>query len=282
LTGNNATVVLPTSINPKIGERNFAKGDAIGFFYKRGNQYVCGGYAVWNNANLAVTVWGDDTETVIKDGFAPNEEYTVKIWDGQEGRDYDATVTYSSGNGFYTVDGFSVIGSLSVVTTVIHQINMAFGWNLVSTNVQPLNPDIENMFSAIANDIAIVKNNFGQVYIPEFEINDIGNWLFKEGYQIYTKKALTMNIEGFKVKPEDTPISLPSGWNMVAYLRDNALDIELAMQSLTDDEALVIAKNNFGQVFYPLFGINDIGNMLPGQGYQIYLIKASVLQYPQN
>lgn len=136
MTGNNATVVLPTSINPKIDERNFAKGDAIGFFYKRGGQYVCGGYAVWNNANLAVTVWGDDTETVIKDGFAPNEDYTVKIWDGQEGRDYDATVTYSSGNGFYTVDGFSVIGSLSVVTTVVHQINMAFGWNLVSTYVQ--------------------------------------------------------------------------------------------------------------------------------------------------
>jgi len=282
MTGNNAILILPTSINPKIDERNFAKGDAIGFFYKRNNQFVCGGYGIWNNANLAITVWGDDTETPLKDGFAPNEDYTVKIWDAQEGRDYDAEVTYSSGNAYYTVDGYSVIGSLNVVTTVIHQINMANGWNLVSTNIEPINPDIENIFSSIADDISIVKNNFGEVYMPEFEINDIGNWNFREGYQVHTKKALSLNIEGLKIKPENTPISLASGWNIVAYLRDNAMDIELAMQTLTDDEALIIAKNNFGQVYYPLFGINDIGNMLPGQGYQIYLIKASVLQYPQN
>lgn len=32
----------------------------------------------------------------------------------------------------------------------------------------------------------------------------------------------------------------------------------------------------------PEYDINDIGNMVPGQGYQIYLSKPATLLYPAN
>jgi hypothetical protein len=43
---------------------------------------------------------------------------------------------------------------------------------------------------------------------------------------------------------------------------------------------LVIAKNNNGQTYIPGYGINDIGTMQPGQGYQVYLTAADTLVYP--
>lgn len=153
---------------------------------------------------------------------------------------------------------------------------------MTSTYINPSNPDIETFLAPVTDDIVIVKNNFGQIYYPEFGINDIGNWNIFEGYQIYTKKATNLNIQGLKIVPSDNPINLNFGWNIVAYIKPEPQNIEDALKSLTDDEALIIAKNNIGQIYYPLFGINDIGNMLPGQGYQIYLIKSSTLLYSNN
>ena len=45
---------------------------------------------------------------------------------------------------------------------------------------------------------------------------------------------------------------------------------------------LVIAKNNKGQVYWPQYLINTIGNMTMGQGYQMYLSSGSTLTYPGN
>lgn len=156
------------------------------------------------------------------------------------------------------------------------------GWNMISTYIEPQDTDLEVLLASVLDDVVIVKNNLGEVYIPEFEINQIGNWQIEQGYQIYVTKNLQLKIQGTKVIPENADIDLNAGWNMIAYLRDNPMDIEIALESLTNDDALIIVKNNLGQVYIPMFEINDIGNMLSGQGYQIYLIKNSTLTYPEN
>ena len=49
----------------------------------------------------------------------------------------------------------------------------------------------------------------------------------------------------------------------------------------TLDTNLVIAKNNAGEVYWPIFGIVGV-TMRPGQGYQLYLKAARTLVYPAN
>lgn len=205
--------------------------------------------------------------------FVQSSEYIAK---GTVGQSIIGTSTNSSNKIFF---GYWYDGSGFQIT---HSIYLLSGWNIISSFVAPENSDVEMIFDEIVDDIVIVKNNAGQVYIPIYDINDIGNWQIKEGYQVYTTQATVLNITGTKIKPEITPINMPFGWNIVAYLRSNAQDIEQSMKTLTDDNALVIAKNNAGNVFIPEYDINDIQNMIPGEGYQVYLSKASTLTYPEN
>jgi len=167
-------------------------------------------------------------------------------------------------------------------TVFTQQINLAFGWNMMSTYINPEELDMEVILQDIINSVVIVKNNIGQVYFPLFEINDIGNWNIFEGYQIYMSQAETLVITGTKIAPEDTPIPITAGWNMVSYIRDNQMDIETALASITDNNNLIIAKDNLGNVYFPEFEINGIGNMIPGQAYQIYVLSNDNLQYPAN
>ncbi|PKL85572.1 MAG: hypothetical protein CVV22_07600 [Ignavibacteriae bacterium HGW-Ignavibacteriae-1] len=164
----------------------------------------------------------------------------------------------------------------------LHSIALTTGWNMISTYVEAENAAMEEVFSEIKSSTVIVKNNVGQIYYPEFGINDIGNWNVQHGYQVYMSQNETLSIVGMKIMPELTPISLNAGWNIISYLRDNPINIEIALASLVAENNLIIAKDNLGNVFYPAFEINMIGEMLPGQGYQIYILESAQLLYPEN
>lgn len=168
------------------------------------------------------------------------------------------------------------------ITPHEQNVNLSFGWNMISSNVSPVNASMESVFGEITDKTVIVKNNIGQIYFPEFEINDIGNWNIEHGYQVYMNQAETLTVKGFKIDPKNTQLNLKAGWNMISYLRDSALDIEIALEPIVSTDNLIIAKDNFGNVYFPAFGINMIGDMLPGQGYQIYIQSDTILEYPEN
>lgn len=210
-------------------------------------------------------VFGSSAQT------ASNSNHVFKSTVGQ------STAGYAENEDIKLFSGF---WEFQAETISLHSINLIAGWNMISTYLAPTDASVEMIFAQIVDDIVIVKNNIGQIYYPEFGINDIGDWSIYEGYQVYTNQSSTLEISGQVISPQDTPIDLGIGWSIVPFLRSGPMNIEQAMETLTDDEALVIAKDNLGQIYFPAFGINDIGNMLPGQGYQVYLIKTGTLTYP--
>lgn len=183
-----------------------------------------------------------------------------------------------------SISGNSAFSEILQVKTLpeLHSIALTTGWNMISTYVEAENAAMEEVFSEIKSSTVIVKNNVGQIYYPEFGINDIGNWNAQHGYQVYMSQNESLTIKGMKIMPEFTPITLNAGWNIISYLRDNPMNIEIALASLVAANNLIIAKDNLGNVFYPAFEINMIGEMLPGQGYQIYIIESMQLLYPEN
>jgi hypothetical protein len=165
---------------------------------------------------------------------------------------------------------------------VNQQIILTSGWNLVSTYVEPDNKSMPAIWNDIKLSVNLVKNNIGQSYIPSFNINQIGNWSKYEGYQVSMKEQKTLALAGIQIIPDNTPISLTAGWKIVPYLRTSSMIAPTALASLVSQNALTLCKNSAGQSYIPQFNINQIGNLLPGQGYQMFLSKNATLTYPAN
>jgi len=160
------------------------------------------------------------------------------------------------------------------------QINLNTGWNTISSNVIPESPEMPDVFSGISSNTILVKNGLGEIYSPVFGINNIGNWDINDGYLVYMNSSNSLNIFGANIIPENTPINLVSGWNLISYLRAAPMDAALAFSNILP--YLVLAKNNNGDIFSPQFGLNNIGNLLTGQGYWLYMSAPAVLVYPSN
>jgi hypothetical protein len=156
------------------------------------------------------------------------------------------------------------------------------GWNMISSNTESDVSALPAVTSAITDKLVIMKDNAGNIYFPQFEIDLIENWDFAQGYQIFMSEAANLNIWGVKVNPTEEVISLNAGWNMVSYLRDNNMSPPTALNSLVQAGVLVIVKDNLGNIYFPDFEIDTIELMKPGQGYQMFLLNAFDLTYPAN
>jgi photosystem II stability/assembly factor-like uncharacterized protein len=282
-TGKNATIFVPTTINPSTGTRPLQSGDAVGVFFLRNDSMICAGYSLWQEGqSMGITAWGDDDQTALKDGFAEGELMHYKIWDALAAREYNAVVTYSSGDSLYVSDGIYFLSSLVGITTISHSIILPQGWNMNSSFVAPRDSTLDTMMVKINPHLVLMKNGAGQIYTPLFGgINTIGKWNPQHGYKIYMSAADTVTITGIELHPESTSLQLGQGWNLSAYLRNSPMSADSAMAGIVS--YLVIVKDNGGHIYTPLYGgINTIGQMKPGQGYQMYLTQASTLTYPAN
>ncbi len=173
---------------------------------------------------------------------------------------------------------WSELWSFTTISSTTQDISLNSGWNLISSNINPTNPDLESIFDGM-EELVIVKNAGGQTFNPNQGINQIGNWNFASAYIVYVNSPATLQIIGTAINPSEAEINLVAGWNLIAYLKDSPLSIETALASINSSIRLV--KNNVGEMYYPFFGINAIGNMLPGQGYWIYMNENAVLVYPE-
>ena len=134
-TGNNATIGIPISANPTIGGIPISNGDEIGAFTPAG---LCAGGVVWKDTNAALTVWGDNDQTVIVDGMATGEQIYYRIWQRSTNIEYDVVnATYSQGDGTYSADKIFVLASLtktsplspSNLTGIAGNGQMTLTWN---------------------------------------------------------------------------------------------------------------------------------------------------------
>ncbi|MCF8374313.1 MAG: carboxypeptidase regulatory-like domain-containing protein [Bacteroidales bacterium] len=153
-------------------------------------------------------------------------------------------------------------------------------WSLFSTYLEPINPSIDTVTIPILQNTIIVKSGAGGVYWPQYGVNMIRNMMIGEGYQIKLLTADTLIIEGILIQPENTPVALPSDWSILGYLRISPAPIPTMLSPISSN--LIIVKNYSGNVYWPQYGVNMIGNMNPGEGYQVKLSVQDTLIYPSN
>jgi hypothetical protein len=62
-------------------------------------------------------------------------------------------------------------------------------------------------------------------------------------------------------------INIIEGWNIIGFTRSVAQDAVATLDAISDQ--ILIVKNNDADVYWPEFGFNGIGYLIPGQGYQL-------------
>jgi hypothetical protein len=284
-TGVSHTVIISLSANPNISGTPLSNGDYIGVFYDSSGTPACAGFEVWNGTSaISVSAFGDDSLTSSPDGFASGEVFKWKVFRSSEGKIYDAVATYTppggiiTNTGTYGTNGISQFSSLIGYST--HTVSLRAGWGMISSYVDPLQTSLDSIFKPVNSSVIILKNGSGKSYIPSVPVNTIGPWIKTEGYQIKMSSAGTTVFAGSTVVPQSTPIALPIGWSIMPYLRDSEIPVDSALKSIV--ASIVIVKDQDGKTYIPSIPVNSIGNMKPGQGYQIKLTANQVFTYQAN
>lgn len=285
-TGRNHTIILPANLVSDIQGLSLQSGDFIGVFYNDGGVQKCGGMGPWAGSNTSFAVYGNDATPPAKNGFNSGETFLVKVWQAATNQVFDVTAFYAPvGTGgivthtnLFGDDGISLIASIT--TSVLQNCVLKPGWNMISSFVSPTMPNMLDVFNPIASNVLIIKDGNGVSTIPSIPINGIGNWNVVKGYQVKANQSDTLQLIGQKVSPENTPIPLSTGWQIIAYLRDNPQSAVAVFANIQNQISVV--KDNAGNSYLPQFGINSIGNLLPGQGYKVKAISNTVLWYQSN
>lgn len=283
MTGSTAIAIIPNInglIIPKILDSNITQGSAIGVFYTVNGIDYCAGYKLWDSTkNNALTIWGDNPQTSVKDGYAIGETLTFKIWDSQNGIEYNATVSYSQGTGLYANDGVYVLSSIRTHKSL--NIPLTGGkWSLISSNLIPNDLKIASMLSGIKPNMEYVKNDAGNTYYPAQNLNTITNWNMSNGYQIYMNNNDTLKIKGINVNVLNYGLTIvQDAWQIISFLPKDSMAASTLFPSFP---FLRMAKDQDGSIYYPAYNINNIGFMKPGYGYKLNSGLSFTFFYPSG
>ena len=231
------------------------------------------------NGNVLSCNWFDPTFAGVNIASNVTLFELQFVYNGGEGH-----LSFNTTNSFVYNTAFTALTVDYIDGTILgansHVLTLVSGWSIWSTYIDPATPNMIDIFNPIVNEVTIVKNGLGQVYWPYWGLNAIGDHTVGQGYQVKMSSTQTLDIFGNKLVPETTPLNLNAGWSIIGYIRDNAGNAATMMSGIVND--IIILKSGSGQVYWPAFGLNMIGDMLPGQGYQINLTNAATLTYPAN
>lgn len=276
-TGSNAVIVIPRTARPTVAGDTLSWGDYIGAFNQNGH---CCGHARWYGRNLLLTVWGDNPMTPdAVEGFTVGEEIRFRIFSVERQIEFsNVVVEYRQGNGRFAHDAYMIIERLySITNEITFQKHFRQGWNGFSFNILNTNGQIETALQAISQQIQIIKDGHGHSWLPLYGINTLGLLDPRSGYKVLTTSNCNLNVNGKPIKP-DTLISLKRGWNFIGYTPQYPNPASLCFASLGD--RLLLAKDVYGHVLIPEFDINTIGDLVPGEAYQLYLTSDIEFRYP--
>ena len=280
ITSTNHIILIPETADVTINDLPIDSGDYVGvFFLNQDQEYQCAGKMLWTGVTNTMTVFG--AEPNEDNGMDVGEVFTWMTWKASINEvrmalvDYDLTMPNTD---TFEVDGISGIIALS--NTMTQDIFLTQGWNLISTNIIPDYPDISDVLFPIVNDLYLAKDELGEVYWPDYNLNYIGNHISGKAYKLKMNEDANLQVRGATANPLDFQLLLPEGWSYLGYLRNQPANAADIFQTI--DEDILLIKNGDGNVYWPEYNVNTMGDMIPGQGYQIRMISDREFTYPQN
>ena len=145
----------------------------------------------------------------------------------------------------------------------------AYTFNSFSFNVEVEGTDIDDIFSM--SDILVVTNDNSEYYVPEYDVNQIGQILESEGYKVFLNGAISQSIEvsGLPIAPNATSTLNPYMFNLLPYYPQECMATSDVFAGYEDQ--ILVVKNDDSDYFVPSYGVETLSEMCPGEGYAIFL-----------
>jgi hypothetical protein len=144
------------------------------------------------------------------------------------------------------------------------------------------------VLQVLGDTVIISKNGAGQVFWPLWGLNAIGDMVVGQGYQLKLTGASNhyLDVSGIAIVPQNVVLNCPAGWCIIGYLRQGQGNVEQMLAPLVSPPGTVgllqIVKDGLGNVYWPFYGLNIIGNLQPGKGYQLKMNSSATFSYPAN
>ncbi|MBI9036380.1 MAG: hypothetical protein JEZ03_18110, partial [Bacteroidales bacterium] len=173
-------------------------------------------------------------------------------------------------------------GTIEVTEATSQEIDLAVGYQFISSNRSSENPDMLDVLQNNLNDnLDFVRNSEGNMFrkIGPNWVNGIGDWISTEGYLFRMNEADNLLVFGDAVDPQ-TSIELSTGFQFVSYLPNISLNAQNVFSSILNDN-LNFIRNSGGSVLRKIgpVWVNGIGNANPGEGFLINMYSDDILIY---
>jgi hypothetical protein len=184
---------------------------------------------------------------------------------------------------------YSATNGTIAVSQIPQVLSLNIGWNIISANIVPSNPDMKTIFQPLidASKLKKVMDESGKA-IENFGAfggwkNSIGNLISSKGYKVNVTEACTLRLEGLPVSlPMD--INLTTGWNIISYPTTLSQDAMTIFQPLIIAGKLKKVMDESGKAIEDFGALggwkNNIGNLNPGKGYKVNMTTAGTLTIP--
>jgi len=227
-------------------------------------------------------------------GYQAGNSYTFKCWDASEDmliENFEIELFNPYGDA-YTGDVFPVgdseysIVALGFSSSASSQtFNLSFGFQFISSGVNPDDPDMVVVMGDILNDnLDFVRNSLGQTLrkIGPNWVNGIGDWIVDEGYLVKMYAYDSFTSYGTQVDPA-TPIPVETGFQFVSYFPETPMDALLAFATIIGDD-LDFVRNSQGQTLRKIGPnwVNGIGDCQSGEGYLVKMFASGEIIYPAS
>jgi hypothetical protein len=154
-------------------------------------------------------------------------------------------------------------------------LNIPAGWSGVSTWLDPLNKNVDGLFSPAVNHLIILASMDG-FYFPAQSVNTLGNWNYLSGYQAKAENAFEFTVSGTKIPTQE--LAIGEGWNLMPVLSSCNADVEDLFAGFS---GLQIVKEVAGtKVYWPAYNINTLENLQPGKAYFVTSADAGTITFP--
>ncbi len=157
-----------------------------------------------------------------------------------------------------------------------HNVMLAAGWQGLSSYIMPTDTNIVNVFAPLAPDFIIAQTMSG-IYYPAGPINTIGNWLSQSAYSVKMANPASLSIFGMPETDKTLPIA--AGWNLIPVIANNPVNVATLPTTVSFQMVKDVAGTG---VYWPAYGINTLGNLLPGKAYYVRVTSPGIVTFPAN